>query len=243
MDEPRARVQREVVSFVRRSARMNESQLKAWTHLQHWVVSVPTRQLSTSIAPEARVDWPAVFGREAPLVVELGGGTGDVIAAVAARHPDRDFIAFEVFEPAVASTLSKCARAGVTNVRVVVANGVDGLATLIDEAALSELWTFFPDPWHKARHHKRRLVSPDFAALAAHTLAPDGLWRLATDWEDYALAIRAVLDANPRLQNCHDGWAPRWQDRPQSRYEAKGLAAGRTIYDLCYRRTRERRDP
>lgn len=239
MDEPLPRVQREVVSFVRRSARMNPSQLKAWTELQHWVVTVPARQISTSVAPDARVDWPAVFGRQAPLVVELGGGTGDVIAAVAARQPARDFIAFEVFEPAVASTLSKCARMGVTNVRVVVANGVDALATLIDDGSLCELWTFFPDPWHKKRHHKRRLVSPAFADLAARTLAPDGLWRLATDWEDYALAMRAVLDGHPQLQNCHGGWAPRWQDRPQSRYEAKGVAAGRTIYDLCYRRTRD----
>ncbi|MFT4296320.1 MAG: tRNA (guanosine(46)-N7)-methyltransferase TrmB [Micropruina sp.] len=234
MVQTRPRVQREVVSFVRRSARMNPSQEKAWAEHADWVLRVPARHTTTSVAPDARVDWASVFGREAPLVVEIGGGTGDVIAAVAAAHPQRNYVAFEVFEPAVASTLSKCARAGVDNVRVVVANGVDALGTLVDDGALAELWTFFPDPWHKKRHHKRRLVSRPFADLVATKLADDGLWRLATDWEEYALAMRAVLDEHPVLVNRYPGWAPRWEDRPQSRYEAKGIAAGRTIYDLCY---------
>ena len=213
---------------------MNPSQEKAWREHADWVIRVPARDTDTSVAPDAHLDVSAAFGRGAPLVVEIGGGTGDVISAVAAKHPDRNYLAFEVFEPAVASTLSKCARAGVDNVRVVVANGVDAMGTLIGDRALTELWTFFPDPWHKTRHHKRRLVSRPFADLAAAKLADDGVWRLATDWEDYALAMRAVLDEHPLLVNRHDGWAPRWEDRPQSRYEAKGIAAGRTIYDLCY---------
>ncbi len=213
---------------------MNPSQQKAWREHADWVIRVPARDTDTSVAPDAQLDVTDAFGREAPLVVEIGGGTGDVISAAAAKHPDRNYLAFEVFEPAVASTLSKCARAGVDNVRVVVANGVDAVATLIGDRALTELWTFFPDPWHKKRHHKRRLVSRPFADLVAAKLADDGVWRLATDWEDYALAMRAVLDEHPLLVNRHDGWAPRWEDRPQSRYEAKGIAAGRTIYDLCY---------
>lgn len=213
---------------------MNPGQLKAWTELQHWVLPVPRRETSTSIAPDARIDWADAFGREAPLVVEIGSGTGDVITAVAARHPERNHVAVEVFEPAIASTLSKCRRAGLENVRVIFGNGVDALGTLVDDHSLTELWTFFPDPWHKKRHHKRRLVSTDFADLVATKLAKDGCWRLATDWTDYADASREVLDAHPRLVNRHDGWAPRWQDRPQSRYEAKGIAAGRAIHDLCY---------
>ncbi len=213
---------------------MNPSQEKAWREHADWVIRVPARDTDTSVAPDAHLDVSAAFGRVAPLVVEIGGGTGDVISTVAAKHPDRNHLAFEVFEPAVASTLSKCARAGIDNVRVVVANGVDAMGTLIGDRALTELWTFFPDPWHKKRHHKRRLVSRPFADLVAAKLADDGLWRLATDWEDYALAMRAVLDEHPLLVNRHDGWAPRWEDRPQSRYEAKGIAAGRTIYDLCY---------
>ncbi|MFT4218151.1 MAG: tRNA (guanosine(46)-N7)-methyltransferase TrmB [Micropruina sp.] len=234
MTETPPRVQREVVSFVRRSARMNPSQEKAWREHADWVIRVPKRLTSTSVASDAHVDWASVFGRDAPLVVEIGGGTGDVIAAVAAAHPQRDHVAFEVFEPAVASTLSKCARAGVANLRVVVANGVDALGTLIEDRSLAELWTFFPDPWHKKRHHKRRLVSRPFADLVAAKLADGGVWRLATDWADYASAMREVLDDHPVLVNRYNGWAPRWEDRPQSRYEAKGIAAGRTIYDLCY---------
>ncbi|MFT3969470.1 MAG: tRNA (guanosine(46)-N7)-methyltransferase TrmB [Micropruina sp.] len=234
MAEARPRVHREVVSFVRRSSRMNPSQEKAWREHSDWVIRVPARDTDTSVAVDAHLDLTDAFGRRAPLVLEIGGGTGDVIAAVAALHPERNHLAFEVFEPAVASTLSKCARAGVYNVRVVVANGVDALGTLIDDDSLAELWTFFPDPWHKKRHHKRRLVSRPFADLVAAKLAPGGVWRLATDADGYALAMRTVLDGHPLLANRYDGWAPRWEDRPQSRYEAKGIAAGRTIYDLCY---------
>ncbi len=213
---------------------MNPSQQKAWREHADWVIRVPARDTDTSVAPDAPLDVTDALGREAPLVAEIGRGTGDVISAVAAKHPDRNYLAFEVFEPAVASTLSKCARAGVDNVRVVVANGVDAVATLIGDRALTELWTFFPDPWHKKRHHKRRLVSRPFADLVAAKLAGDGVWRLATDSDDYALAMRAVLDDHPLLVNRYDGWAPRWEDRPRSRYEAKGIAAGRKIRDLCY---------
>lgn len=213
---------------------MNPSQQKAWREYADRVIRVPARDTTTSVAADAHIDWPDAFGREAPLVVEIGGGAGEVIATVAAQHPERDHIAFEVFEPAVASTLSTCARAGATNVRVVVANGVDALGTLVPDGSLAELWTFFPDPWHKKRHHKRRLVSAPFADLVAAKLTADGVWRLATDWADYALAMREALDGHPALTNRYDGWAPRWEDRPRSRYEAKGIAAGRTIYDLCY---------
>lgn len=234
MDEATPVVQREVVSFVRRSSRMNPSQAKAWERFQGWVLPVPRRQTSTSIAAEASIDWTHEFGRDAPLVVEIGGGTGEVIATVAAKHPDRNHVAVEVFEPAVASTLSRCHRAGVNNVRVVVGNGVDALTALIDDNSMTELLTFFPDPWHKKRHHKRRLISPAFADLVAGKLAPGAVWRIATDWADYAVAIRELLDDHPVLVNAHQGWAPRWQDRPQTRYETKGIAAGRTIHDLVY---------
>ena len=213
---------------------MNASQRKAWREQSDRVIRVPARDTDTSVAADAQIDWPDAFGRPASLVVEIGGGTGDVISTVAAKHPDLNYLAFEVFEPAVASTLSKCARAGVNNVRVVVANGVDALGTLVPDGSLTELWTFFPDPWHKKRHHKRRLVSRPFADLVAAKLSDGGVWRLATDWADYALAMREVLDDHPALVNRYDGWAPRWEDRPRSRYEAKGIAAGRTIYDLCY---------
>lgn len=237
MPEVRERVRREVVSYVRRSARMNTSQQRAWdVHADDWVVRVPPRDTSTSIAADAAVDFDAVFGRRAPRVVEIGPGRGESLAALAAAHPEVDVVAFEVFEPAAASILSRLARAGVGNVRVLVANGAEGLERLFGPGEVAELWTFFPDPWHKARHHKRRLVSPEFAALAASRLAPGGFWRLATDWDDYAEWMRETLDACPGLTNVHGGWAPRWADRPLTKYEQRGLAAGRRIHDLTYTR-------
>ena len=236
----RPRVHREVVSFVRRSARMRPNQRRAWdAHSERFVIPVRQRETSTSIDPRARLDLPAAFGRQAPLVVEIGPGPGESLLAMAAARPDVDVLAFEVYEPAVASLVSALHRAQLRNVRIVVGNAAEGLRHLVPEAGLDELWTFFPDPWPKARHHKRRLVGPGLAALATSRLRPGGTWRLATDWEHYALQMRAVLDAQPGLENAHPGgWAPRWADRPVTRFEQRGLDAGRTVHDLTYRRAR-----
>lgn len=246
-EQPERRVHREVVSFVRRSARMNPSQQKAW---ERWapshVVPVAARETSTSVAPQPVPDWDAVFGRPAPLVVEIGSGAGDSLVAMAARRPHCNVVAFEVFEPAVASTLSKMGRAGLTNLRVVVADGAQGLATLFEPGQVSELWTFFADPWHKARHHKRRLVNPELAATVARQLAPGSLWHLATDSDEYAAWMREVLDPAPGLVNVHadtGGWAPRLEERPLTKYESRGLAAGRSVHDLTYRVEAGERDP
>lgn len=230
-------LRREVVSFVRRSARMTDSQQKAWTnYADRWVIEVESGPRDTSVVADQPLDWAAIYGRPAPLFIEIGSGRGEALVEIASRHPDANVLAFEVFQPAVASTLSAIARAGLTNVRIVMANGVEGLQKLCAPSSVSEIWTFFPDPWHKSRHHKRRLVSDDFAALVASRLVPGGLWRLATDWEDYALAMRETLDVRTDLVNLHGGWAPRWDERPLTKYEARGVAAGRTIFDLTYRR-------
>ena len=232
---PDSRPHRDVVSFVRRSARMNASQRGALRrHRARYVLDVPSGELDTSVSEDASIDWAAVFGREAPLCVEIGSGTGDSLVAMAAHRPGADVVAFEVYERAVASTLGKLARAEVRNVRVAMVDGVQGLERLFDEGAVSELWTFFPDPWHKTRHHKRRLVSRGFGDLVASRLRPDGVWRIATDWEEYAWWMREELDDHPRLRNLHDGWAPRLAERPVTKYEARGLAAGRQVYDLAY---------
>ncbi len=237
MDPLPPRLHRDVVSFVRRSTRMNESQMKAWERYeQAFVVDVPRGEMSTSIADGAHVDWRSAFGREAPLIVEIGSGAGDSLGPMAQGRPDANIVAFEVFEPAVASTLGRLGRHRIDNVRVVVADGAQGLARLFDDGSVSELWTFFADPWHKKRHHKRRLVGTDFADVVVAKLAPGGLWRLATDWEDYALWMREHLDGFPGLENVHGGWAPRLAERPVTKYERKGLEAGRTVYDLTYRR-------
>ncbi len=220
---------------------MNDSQAKAWAERGRWVIPVPREETSTSIAPGTRIAWPEVFGREAPLIVEIGCGGGDSLAPLAAAHPERDHVAFEVFRPMLASTMIKLREVGADNVRLLDANGVEGLRELFAPGSITELWTFFPDPWHKARHHKRRLVSAEFGALVASRLTPDGCWRIATDWADYAEHCRQTLDEHPDLINAYagaGGWAPRFAERPITKFEARGIAEGRDIVDLTYRRRR-----
>jgi len=219
---------REVLSYSRRGNRFTPRQAAAWeAHHEKWVI------------PDDAVDEPGFslahwFGREAPLIVEIGSGVGEATAALAASRPELDVLAFEVWRPGVADTLWRLAEVGADNVRLIGVDAVWSLENLIGAARLTELWTFFPDPWPKTRHHKRRLVSPAFAGLAASRLASGGTWRLATDWADYADQMRAVLDAEPSLEG---GPVPRWEERPVTRFERKGLEAGRTIVDLAYRRT------
>ncbi len=224
------RVQREVTSFVRRSTRMRPVHLRAWERLRHaYVLEVPQRSTSTSIAPGHPLDVAAAFGRTAPLVVEIGPGTGESLVAMAAARPEIDVLAFEVYLPGVARAVNRLHETGVTNVRLLQSDAVDGLTHLLGPGSVEELWTFFPDPWPKVRHHKRRLVDRAFADLVVSRLRPGGAWRLATDWADYAAQMRAVLDAQPDLVNAgtaDDGWAVRYADRPLTRFEQRGIEAG-----------------
>ena len=197
------------------------------------VLDVPQGELRTSVGDDAvALDLAATFGRHAPLVVEIGCGPGDSLAPMALVRPDVDVLAFEVYEPAVAALVARLVREGVTNVRVAPVDAVAGLARLVPAGSLAEVWTFFPDPWPKAKHHKRRLVDPAFAALVRSRLAPGGRWRLATDWEGYAQQMRAVLGAQPGLV----AESEEREDRPVTRFERRGLAEGRSIIDLVYRR-------
>lgn len=234
-----------VVSYVRRSPRMNPSQRQALERLEErYLIKVPSRDLSTSVALEARVDWDEEFGRTvgpaaSELLVELGSGTGDALVASALANPDASLVAFEVYERAVASTLTRLDAAGARNVRVLMVDGVQGLDVLVAPGSVSQLVTFFPDPWPKKRHHKRRLVQAYFASLVASRLRVGGRWLLATDWPSYAEQMREVLDACPGLINEYassGGWAPRPDSRPITKFEARGLAAGRPVADLAYRR-------
>jgi tRNA (guanine-N7-)-methyltransferase len=227
---------REVVSFVRRGSRMTTSQ-RQWLdrHGPRFLIEVERTDRVTAIPPQAPLDLAAVFGREAPLVVELGPGHGETLAAAAARHPDTDYLGFEVFEAALASAIGKFQAAGLGNVRLIAGDGVDGLAHLLTPGSVAELWVFFPDPWHKARHHKRRLVSREFADLAADRLVPGGALRLATDWDDYAEWMQDILDTHPSFERQDEG---RFPDRPVTKFEARAIEAGRTIHDFTYR-TRE----
>ena len=231
------RAHREVVSFVRRSARMRASQRAAWENYRSaYLLEVDRAELSTSVHPNARLDLPAAFGREAPLIVEIGPGTGESLVPMAQARPEANVLAFEVYQPAVAQILGQLGRGAVPNVRVVEADAMAGLRYLIAPAGIAELWTFFPDPWRKVRHHKRRLVDADFAALAVARLSPGARWRLATDWLDYAEQMRSVLDTQPGLVNEFPAGAPRWDARPVTRFEHRGREAGRPVVDLCYRR-------
>lgn len=233
------RVQRGVTSYVRRTNRMTDSQARAWERYgADYLVDLPDLP-PTAIVPEgtAPLDLAALFGRTADLVVEIGPGMGESLVPMAAGRPDLDVLAFEVYPPAAAGIVQKASTAGVTNLRIVMADAASGLAHLVGPAAITELWTFFPDPWHKSRHHKRRLVSTAFADVVAARLRPGGLWRLATDWDDYAGWMREVLDPHPAFENVHAGWAPRWQERPVTRFERRGTTAGRAPRDLTYRRT------
>ena len=216
---------REVLSYSRRGSRFTPSQRAAWEqYADAWVI------------PDDAVDRPGFrladwFGREAPLVVEVGSGVGEATGALAAARPDHDVLALEVWRPGIASSLAEVAAAGATNVRFCSIDAAWMLAHVLAPDSLAELWTFFPDPWPKKRHHKRRLVDAGIAHSAATRLQPGAWWRLATDWADYAAQMQAVLDREPLLEG---GIVERWAERPVTKFERKGLAAGRRITDLAY---------
>jgi tRNA (guanine-N7-)-methyltransferase len=226
------------VSFTRRGGRLTERQSAAWDDIAAtFVVEAPGNGPSTSIDPSYVLDAAAVFGREAPLVVEVGTGRGEAIVQAAKEHPELSFLGLEVYVPGVAQTLVSMRHEGVTNVRLMVVNAAEALATMLPAGSVHELRIWFPDPWHKKRHNKRRLITPAFAELAARVLEPGGSWRLATDWQDYADQMREVLQDAPGFDFSGD-WAPRFEGRPQTRFEGKGLRVDRDIRDLhAIRRT------
>jgi tRNA (guanine-N7-)-methyltransferase len=233
-----SQLNRDVVSFVRRSARLSSGQRRAWDeHSRRWVVDVPRGETDTSIDPAFSVDLAETFGRDASLIVEIGSGMGGSLAPMAKARPECNVLAFEVYQPAVARTLAKLAREGVENVRLVQANAVEGLATMLPEDSIDELWLFFPDPWPKSKHHKRRLLTATFVDLVAVRMRAGGRLRLATDWDGYARQMRQVLDEHTAFTSLHPGgWAPRWDARPVTAFEERGLRAGRSIFELAYRR-------
>ncbi len=229
-------VRREIVSFVRRSNRMRPPQLRAWDrHYADFVLDVAREQTSTSVRPGRPLDLSAAFGRDAPLIVEIGPGTGESLLPMARARPDSDVLAFEVYSPAIGQILRRLAAERIENVRLVQADAAAGLAHLLPPSSITELWTFFPDPWPKARHHKRRLITPAFCDLAASRVEAGGLWRLATDWADYAETMAAVLERSPAWTVVAE---QNRADRPVTRFERRGLDAGRPVTDLTYRRAR-----
>jgi tRNA (guanine-N7-)-methyltransferase len=177
-----------------------------------------------------------LFGRPLPLVLEIGSGMGEATAAMAAADPDRGYLAVEVHTPGVANLLALAEAGGLPNLRVAHGDALDLLRTRVPAGSLAAIHSFFPDPWPKIRHHKRRLFQPAHVALLRSRLAPGGELRIATDWPDYATAIRDALAAEPALVNPHGGWAPGPVSRPATKYERRAYAAGRPVFELRYHR-------
>jgi len=216
---------RRVVSFHPRGGRLNPVQRRAFdAHAAHWYLELD------DLAGGADVD--GLFGRKAPLILEIGSGMGEATAAMAAARPEANILAVEVYKPGVAQTFHHLARADVDNVRVVRADAVRLLSECIEPGRLAELWLFFPDPWPKTRHLKRRLVNPEFVELVVSRLEKGGVLRMATDWAPYAQQMLAVCTGSRALRNRHPGWAPRPKFRPPTRFERRGLNAGHEIFDL-----------
>ena len=220
---------------------MTDGQERAWGDLaSRYVIDVPRNVAITSIRPDSEIDPDEVWGRSAPLFVEIGSGQGHAIVHAAASRPDLNFLAVEVFRAGLARTMLDAEKLAIDNLRLAEANAPEVLQHLLPAASVDELWIFFPDPWHKSRHTKRRLITDEFAEIAAAVLRQGGVLRLATDWEHYARQMRDVLDASGAFERDFTGeWAERYDGRTLTAFERKGARAGRAIRDLAYRR-RER---
>ena len=218
---------RPVRSYVLRAGRMGTGQQRALAELgPRYVLPFAAQAL----------DAAALFGRSAPLVLEIGFGMGDATAAIAAARPDCDFIGVEVHEPGVGALLRHIGERGLHNLRIVRHDAVEVLQQMVAPASLQAVHVFFPDPWHKKRHHKRRLIQPPLVALLASRLAPAGVLHCATDWEPYAQQMMEVLSAEPMLRNTAAGYAPRPDYRPLTKFEQRGLRLGHGVWDLVFER-------
>ena len=182
--------------------------------------------------PVQHLDPQQVFGRKAPLVLEIGFGMGETTVAMAADAPEEDLVAVDVHTPGVGALLAGLEREGLSNVRVATCDAVDLLRDGLGPASLSEVRVFFPDPWPKSRHHKRRLVSPSFLDLVADRLRPGGRLHCATDWAGYAASMLAVIGADPRFELPEGGVSPRPESRPVTRFERQGLSKGHEVFDI-----------
>ena len=219
---------RAIRSFVIRGGRMTEAQRRA-------LVQYGGRYLLDFAG--GPLDLDRLFGRRAPRTVEIGFGAGDALAGRAIDEPERDFLGIEVYPPGVGRFLARCHEAGIGNVRVAMADAIDVFERWIAPASVEEVLVWFPDPWPKKRHHKRRLVQPEFATLVHRALRPGGRLHLATDWEPYAEHMLEVLDAHPGFSNCAapGRFMPRAAQRRETRFESRGRRRGRRVFDLAWR--------
>jgi len=221
-------------SFVLRQGRLSVAQAR------HHDEGMPKWGIAYAPAPR---DLAAIFGRAAPKILEIGCGMGETTATIAAAHPENDYLGIEVHTPGVGSLLKEIATRELANLRVIQHDAVEVVRDMIPEASLSGIHVFFPDPWPKKRHHKRRLIQPPFVALLASRLTPGGYIHCATDWEEYAQQMLDVLSGEPLLENTADaqlgGFAPRPDYRPQTKFETRGLRLGHGVWDVVFRRRPE----
>jgi len=218
---------RSVRSFVVRAGRMGTGQTRALAGLGPRFV--------LPYAP-GRLDFESLFGRRAPVILEIGFGMGDATAAIAQAMPDTDFLGVEVHTPGIGALLKHIGEKDLANVRIVQHDAVEVLEQMIAPDSLAGVHVFFPDPWHKKRHHKRRLIQAPFVSLLAGRIAPGGRLHCATDWQPYAEQMLEVLSAEPLLENTADGYAPRPDYRPLTKFENRGLKLGHGVWDLVFRR-------
>lgn len=221
--------ERHIRSYVLRQGRVSAAQRRAVDGL------LPA--FGIPYAP-ALCDFDAAFGRSAPRILEIGFGMGETTAQIAAAHPQNDYMGIEVHTPGVGNLLKLIEAGGIKNIRIIQHDAMEVVQHMVAPGSLSGVHIFFPDPWPKKRHHKRRLVQPPFIALLASRLAPRGYIHLATDWVEYADQMLAVLSAEPLLENMAKGFAPRPAHRPLTKFESRGLRLGHAVKDVVFKRHR-----
>jgi tRNA (guanine-N7-)-methyltransferase len=219
---------RHIRSYVLRQGRVSNAQRRAYDSL--------LTRYGMPYAP-APIDLDSVFGRAAPKILEIGFGMGETTAEIAAAHPENDYLALEVHTPGVGSLLKQIDEHGLTNLRLVQHDALEVLEHMAAPATFDGANIFFPDPWPKKRHHKRRLIQPPFVTLLASRLKPGAYVHVATDWEEYARQILEVLSGEPALENTAPGFAPRPDYRPLTRFEQRGLRLGHGVWDVVFRRS------
>jgi len=212
-------------SFVTRAGRLSTAQARALETLGP--------QFMVEYRKES-LDLAATFGRKAPVVLEIGFGMGDTTAHIARAMPEKDFLGVEVHTPGVGSLLKQIGEQGIGNLRLIQHDAVEVLNNMIQPGSLDGVHVFFPDPWHKARHNKRRLIQASFVKLLCEKLAPGGYIHLATDWEDYAVQMLEVLSQEPQLKNTAEGYAEKPSYRPLTKFENRGLKLGHGVWDLVF---------
>lgn len=222
---------RSIVSFVQRGERMTVGQERAWD--TYW------EKMGNDVKslPEGPLDFTSWFGRSAPVLLEIGSGMGETTSQLVAAAPELNYVAVEVYKPGLAQLLLRAEHlGGLDNLRVLRGDAVDLLTDHVAPASLHGVRIFFPDPWPKKKHHKRRLVQPEFVALLASRLEPGGVLHLATDWEHYAEQMLEVCSGERLLTNVYDGWAPRPDWRPVTKFEQRAVNEGRVSHDLMFKR-------